>query len=68
MTAAEDTERQIAATALVPVEEAPFLSAARRIVDGVQVGDDPLGRPRMSLHKQPQEEPLQGPWGSWLIL
>ena len=68
MAAAEDIERQVAVTAVVAVEEAPFLSAVQRIVGGVQIEDDPLGRPLMSLHKQSStKSPSKAP-GSWLIL
>ena len=49
--AAEDVQRELAVTAIVPVKEAPLLMAVDGIIGGFQVEPDLLGRPPMGLQK-----------------
>ena len=58
MVAAEDVERQVAVAAIVAVEEATFLGAVQRIVGGIQVEHDLLGRRRVRVEEQLDEQPL----------
>ena len=41
---AEDVKRQIAVTVVIAVEEAAFLKAVQRIIDGIEVERNLLGR------------------------
>jgi hypothetical protein len=59
--AAEDVQRQMAVAVVVAMEEAPFLVAVERIVRGIEIEDDPLGRPRLSLQEQADEQLLDRP-------
>ena len=58
MVAAEDVERQIAIAAIVAVKEPPLLLAMQRIVGRVQVEHDLLGRRRVRVEEQVDEQPL----------
>jgi len=49
MPAVEDIQRQVAVDAVVAMKEVTFLLAVQRIVRGVQIQDDLLGRPIMCL-------------------
>ena len=44
MPAAKHIERQVAVTVVIAVEEPAFLMAVKRIVGGVEVEDDLIGR------------------------
>ncbi len=57
---AEDIERQVAVAVVIAVEEAAFLVAVQRIVGGIQVEHDLLGRLPMRLHEQVDEQALDG--------
>ena len=59
--AAEDIQRQVAVAVIVAVEEAPFLVAVERVVRGIEIEDDPLGRPRVRLQEQGDEQLLDRP-------
>ena len=59
MPAAEDVKRQIAVAVVVAVEEAAFLVAVQRIVGGVEIEDDLLGRPPCAVQEQTHEQPLR---------
>ena len=50
--AAEDVQRQVAVALVVAVEEAAHLVAVDRVVGGVEVEDDLLGRPRVGLEEE----------------
>ena len=56
--AAEDVQRQVAVAVVVAVEEAALLVAVQRIVGGVEIEDDALGRRGMRLQEQRHEQPL----------
>ena len=60
MPAAEDVERQVAIAVVVAVEEPAFLLAVQRVVGGVEVEDDLLGRPRVRFQEQVDEQALDG--------
>ena len=57
---AEDVERQVAVAIIVAVEEAAFLVAVDRIVGGVQVQDDRLGRLAPTIQEKLYEKVLDG--------
>ncbi len=59
--AAEHVERQIAVAVVVAVEEAPLLVAVQRIVGGIEIEDDLLGRPRVRLQEQVDEQRSRSP-------
>jgi hypothetical protein len=63
MPAAEHVERQIAVAVVVTVEEPAFLAAVERIVGGVEVENDLLGRPSVRLEEQVDEQGLLSPPG-----
>ena len=52
MRAAEDVQRQIAIAVIIAVKEAPFLMAVQRVVGGVEVENDLLGRLPMRFQEQ----------------
>ena len=54
--AAEDVQRQVAVALVVAVEEAAELVAVDRVVGGVEVEHDPLGRPGVGLEEEGHEE------------
>ena len=56
MIAAEDVQREVAVVLVVAVEEAAELVAVDRVVGGVEVQDDPLGRPGVGLEEEGHEE------------
>jgi hypothetical protein len=56
--AAEHVQRQIAIAVLIAVEEAAFLIAVQRIIRGVEVEDDLLGRRRVRLEEKVDEQPF----------
>ena len=58
MPAAEHVKRQVAVAIIVAVEEAAFLMAVQRVVGGVEVEDDLLGRPVVRLEQQVDEQGL----------
>ena len=58
--AAEHVQRQIAVAVIVAVEEAALLVAVQRIVGGVEIEDDPLGRRLVRLEEQRDEQALDG--------
>ena len=58
--AAEDIERQIAVAVIVAVEETALLVAVDRVVGGVEIEDDFLGRLLVRLQEQIHEERLDG--------
>ena len=58
MPAAEHVKRQVAVAIIVAVEEAAFLIAVQRVVRGVEVEDDLLGRPVVRLEQQVDEQGL----------
>jgi hypothetical protein len=49
------------------MEEAPFLVAVKRIVCGIEIEDNPLGRPRVSLQERATNS-CSIARGSWPIL
>ena len=61
VTAAEDVQRQVAVTVVVAVEEAPFLVAVERVVRGIEIENDPLGRLRVRFQEQRDEQLLDRP-------
>ena len=67
MVAGEDVERQEAVVIVVAVEEAPLLMAVHRIVGGVDVEHDLLGRRLeggdVGLHQNLVDAPGPGPLG-----
>ena len=67
MVAGEDVERQEAVVVVVAVEEASLLMAVHRIVGGVDVEHDLLGRRReggdIGLDQNPVDAPGPGPLG-----
>ena len=58
MVAAEDVERQVAVAAIVAVEEPPLLVAVQRVVGGIEVEHDLLGRRGVRVEEQLDEQPL----------
>ena len=58
MPAAEHVKRQVAVAIIVAVKEAAFLIAVQRVVRGVEVEDDLLGRPVVRLEQQVDEQGL----------
>ena len=58
MPAAEHVKRQVAVAIIVAVEEPAFLMAVQRIVGGVEVEDDLLGRPVVRLEEEVDEQAL----------
>ena len=58
MPAAEHVERQVAVAVVVAVEEPAFLMAVQRIVGGVEVEHDLLGRLRVRLEEEVDEQRL----------
>ena len=58
MPAAEHVKRQVAVAIIVAVEEAAFLIAVQRVVRGVEVEDDLLGRPVVRLEEEIDEQGL----------
>ena len=56
--AAEDVQRQIAVAVVIAVEEAAFLMAVQRIIRGIEVEDDLLGRRLVCLEEQVDEQPF----------
>lgn len=58
MAAAEHVERQVAVTAVVAVEEPAFLIAVNEIVGSVEIEHDLLGRLRMRLKKDIDQQGL----------
>jgi len=58
MPAAKHIERQVAVTVVIAVEEPAFLMAVKRIVGGVEVEDDLIGRCRMRLQEQIDQQRL----------
>src|SRR5512143_2059375 len=53
-----NAQREITVILVVAVKEASELVAVDRVVGGVEVQDDPLGRPGVGLEEQGNEEPL----------
>jgi len=51
-----DTRRQVAVLFVVAVKEAALLLAVQRVVRGVQIQHDPLGRPSVCLEKELHEQ------------
>ena len=58
MPPAEHVQRQIAVAIVVAVEEATFLVAVQRIVRGIEVENDLLGRRPVRLEEEVDEQPL----------
>src|SRR5215216_2699189 len=58
ITAAEDVQRQIAVAIVIAVEEPPLLVPVQRVVGGVEINDNLLGRGLMRLQKQCHEQPF----------
>ncbi len=58
--AAEDVQRQVAVTAVVAMEEAPFLLAVQRVVGGVQIEDDLVRCLLVRLDEARDEQRLEG--------
>ena len=56
--AAEHVQRQIAVAVVVAVEEAAFLVAVQRIIGGIEVEDDLLGRRLVRLEEEVDEQAL----------
>ena len=56
MPAAEHVQRQIAVAAVIAVEEPALLLAVQGIVRRVEIEDDLLGRPRVRLQEQVDEQ------------
>ncbi len=67
MAAAEGVERRGTAAAPVAMEEPALLAPVDRIVGGIEIPRDLLGRPGMGLQKQIDEQASQSP-GSCPIL
>ena len=63
MPAAGHVQRQIAVAAVVSVKEPSLLLAVQRIVSSVKIERDLLGRPRVHLQDQVDEEILMRPSG-----
>ena len=60
MSAAEDVQRQVAVTAVVAMEEAPFLLAVQRVVGGIQIEDDLVRCLLVRLDEARDEQRLEG--------
>ncbi len=58
MPPAEYVKRQVAVAIVIALEEPAFLVAVQRIVGGVEIEDDLLGRCRMRFQEQIDEQPL----------
>ena len=58
MPPAEDIERQIAVAVVITVEEPTLLMAMQRIVSGIEVENDPLGRRLVRLEEESDEQAL----------
>ena len=58
MAAAEHIQRQVAVAIVIAVEEPAFLMAVQRVVGGVEVEDDLLGRPCVRLEEEVDEQRL----------
>ena len=58
MPAAEHVQRQIAIAVVIAVEEAAFLVAMQRIIRGVEVEDDLIGRRLVRFEEQLDEQVL----------
>ena len=58
MTAAEHVERQIAVAVVIAVEKAALLMAVQRVVGGVEIENDLLGRAAMRLQEQVDQQRL----------
>ena len=56
MPAAEDVERQIAVAVVIAVKEPPLLVPMDRVVRRIQIQGDLLGRPRMRLQEEVDEQ------------
>src|SRR5215216_6123833 len=56
--ATEDVQRQIAVAIVIAVEEPPLLVPVQRVVGGVEINDNLLGRCLMRLQKQCHEQPF----------
>jgi hypothetical protein len=56
MTAAEHVERQVAIAVVVAVEKAALLMTVQRVIGGVEIEDDLLGRAVMRLKKQVDQQ------------
>src|SRR5262245_34277354 len=54
----EDVQRQIAVAVVIAVKEAPLLVPVQRVVGGVEVENDLLGRVLVRLEKQLDKQPL----------
>ncbi len=59
MTPAEHVERQVAVAIIVAVEEPALLMAVQRVVGGVEVQDDLLGRLRVGVKEQVDEQAFE---------
>ena len=57
---AEDVERQVTVATIVAVEKPPFLLAVQRVVGGVEIEDDLLGRRLVRLQKKRDEQIFDG--------
>ena len=69
MAAAEHIKRQVAVAVVIAVEEATLLMAVQRVVGGVEIEDDLLGRAAIGLAektKSTSSASIIAP--SWLIL
>jgi len=60
MAATENVERQVTIPVVIAVEEAAFLVAMQRVVGGVEVEDDLLGRGCVRVEKQLHQQALDG--------
>ena len=67
MAAAEDVERQVAVAVVIAVEEPAFLVAVQRIVGGIEIEDDLLGRLACASRNRSTNSASIAA-GSWLIL
>ena len=60
LVAREDVQRQVAVVVVVAVEETSLLLAVQRRIGGVQIDDDPGRGLRARLHKQLDQQPVDG--------
>ena len=60
MPATEHVQRQIAVAIVIAMEEPPFLMAMQRIVGGVEIEDDFLGRSLVGVQENPDEQARNG--------
>ncbi len=58
--AAKNIKRQVAVALVIAMEEAAFLIAVDRIVRGVEIEDDALGRRGLAFEKEADKQPLHG--------